>query len=193
MGKTLSQSTMSNNEISGKPGALWGPLPIPMRGRTSAKVVGDILQATVTNGAAKQIIKVRVQNIDNVEFQEAPNYFLLVLGYFLALLGGLGILSALLRMVNYFGLISFISSVIGSLIFLVPGILIILYARKNKSKLMTFRTPCCVIPIFFTADIGMYEQFGNNVLLLARQLNSPVSPQAQKRPQPAQTQGTRAV
>lgn len=185
MAKAMAQN-YGTQEIIGKPGALWGPLPIPMKGRVTVKVTGDILLATTTSGMTKQTLRVRIKNIDNIEIQEAPKYFLLIIGGMFALSGGLGLLGAIVSLFLSFDFLQFILAVVINLIFLVPSILLILYATNNKSRLMTFRTPCAVLPVFLTMETGIYEQFGNNVLGLARQLNMLSSPTTARKPQVSQ-------
>jgi hypothetical protein len=95
MTSTLIRPNPSITEITGKPGSVWGSLPIPMSGKIIVKITGDTLQATLSNGLAQTVTRLRTQNLDTVEIMEAPNYFFLSLGGLLALIGILGCLSAM--------------------------------------------------------------------------------------------------
>lgn len=156
-------------EVTGKPGAVWGAFPIPLRGEITLKIAGDVIQASLVNGLSKTTTRIRAQNIDTVETMEAPNYFLLALGGFLTFVGGIGILGALTSGHGFGGI--FFLLLLYSL-FAGGGVLLVRYTLNNKYRLLTFRSPCCTIPIFMTKPSDSYQQFSNNVLILARQLNA---------------------
>lgn len=77
-------STRTITEISGTPGQVWGNVAIPASGKTTMKIVGDVLQSNTTSAyqLEKKVIYTRIQNIDSVELVEGRMWWLLTLGIF---------------------------------------------------------------------------------------------------------------
>lgn len=143
-------------EVTGKPGKVWGNVFVPAQGVIIVKIVGDVLQASVKSGMEKSDSWIRIQNIDSVEIAETPEYALLVLGIFVALTG-LGIAPS--------------SGLLGILILLV-GVIVIVYSFINKRRLLSIYSLRQTIPVFITHKPSSYQQFAENVLEIAHQLNT---------------------
>lgn len=77
-------SSRTITEISGTPGQVWGNVAIPASGKTTMKIVGDVLQSNTASAyqLEKKVIYTRIQNIDSVELVEGRMWWLLTLGIF---------------------------------------------------------------------------------------------------------------
>lgn len=75
-------SSRTITEISGTPGQVWGNVAIPASGKTTMKIVGDVLQSNTTSAyqLEKKLIHTRIQNIDSVELVEGRMWWLLGIG-----------------------------------------------------------------------------------------------------------------
>lgn len=159
------QSNQRVMEISGRPGKVWGSMFIPASGNITVKIAGDLVQSTLTSGVEKTESWVRIQNVDSVEMSECPEYVLLSLGIFLVLFA-LGMIG---------------SSPLFGLLFLVGGIVCIVYAFINKRRLMTIYSLRYTIPVFMTKPPMSYKQFAEHVMAIARHLNAfPTMPQVNR-------------
>lgn len=71
-------------EISGTPGQVWGNVVIPASGKTTIRVVGDVLQTSTTSAyqLEKKVVFTRIQNIDSIELVEGRMWWLLIIGIF---------------------------------------------------------------------------------------------------------------
>lgn len=147
-------------EVVGKPGKAWGNVIVPESGSISLQILGDTIQAITKSGFEKRTSWTRIQNVDSVEIAEAPNYLLLALGTPIALMG-LG----LLERVFLFGLL-----------FLAIGVILIVFAFREKRRLLVIHSLRYTIPVFMTKPPESYQQFAATVMTLARQLNNPTPP-----------------
>lgn len=164
--------TMKNNtnqpEIQGIAARAVGNVYAPTNGIvTKLRVKGDLLQAEVNFSTGKQITWTRVQSINSVEITETPSYSWVGLGIFVVLIGLL---------------IAGVSNWFGGLVIL-TGIAAIMYAWRNKRRLLVFYGLNSTIPIFMNQPSVAYEKFAMEVLTLARQLNSLPIGQRQQVPQ----------
>jgi hypothetical protein len=84
MNSHQSNNTRTIAEISGTPGQVWGNVAIPASGKTTMKIVGDVLQSNTTSAyqLEKKLIYTRIQNIDSVELVEGRMWWLLTIGIF---------------------------------------------------------------------------------------------------------------
>jgi hypothetical protein len=140
---------------------MWGNVLIPTSGTVTVKITGDILQATVKSGLETKDSWTRIQNVDSVEIAEAPLYIAIGIGAVLCLAG-----------LGSFAGGSFDGSVMG-FILLACGITCIVYAFMNKRRLLAIHSFRNTIPVFMTKPSEGYQQFGANVMAIARQLNAP--------------------
>ncbi len=159
------QSNQRITEISGRPGKVWGNVFVPSSGTVTVRIIGDTLRATLNSGMEKTDSWVRIQNVDSAEMVEAPEYMLLALGVFLVLLS-LGTLASVVML---------------GLMFLAGGIACIVYAFKNKRRLLVIYSLRYAIPVFMTKPSSSYQQFAEQVMAIARHLNaSPAMPQGNR-------------
>lgn len=154
-------------EITGKPGKVWGSVFIPSSGSITVKIAGDMLQSTLKSGVEKTDSWVRIQNIDTIEVVESPEYLLLALGIFLILFG-----------LPFLGGNAFLLG----LIFLAAGIACSVYAFIKKRRLLVIYSLRYIIPIFMTKSPAGYQQFAEQIMVLARHLNAPPAPHQASRP-----------
>jgi hypothetical protein len=167
------QSNQRVTEVVGKPGKTWGNVIVPASGTISLQITRDLIQATIKNGFEKTTSWTRIQNIDSVEIAESPNYLLFAIGIPVAImgLGGLANDSAIL-----------------GLVFLAIGIACIVFAIKEKRRLLVIHSFRYTVPIFMTKPPDVYQQFGQHVMVMARQLNAP-APQPNRFAQAKSTSG----
>ena len=159
--------------ISGKEARTFGNIFVPSNGTVTAKISGDILQATVTSGWEKKELFIRIQNIDSIEISEAPIYALLSLG-----------ISILL---SSFG--AFASDASLGFILLVIGLTIAIWAIQKKRRLLVIHSLRSVMPIYMDKSPEEYQLFANQVMVLARRLNAPPSPMQSPAQLQAQSNG----
>lgn len=152
-------------EITGSPAQVWGNVLIPARGTVSLKISGDILQSTVKTGLEKKDSWTRIQRIDSVEISEAPIYPLLALGGFMSFM----FLGALFNFPSF-----------GSLMLLI-GIGLIVFALTSKRRCLVIMSDRNTIAVFMNKSPETYQQFAINLLLIARQLNTPTNLQTKNR------------
>lgn len=135
------------SEISGTPGQVWGNIVIPASGKTTIRVVGDVLQ-TITTSAyqlEKKFIYTRIQNIDSIELVEGRMWWLL-----------------------FVGIITLFTYLI--------GILFIIAFFAFKRNWIVIHSNCANLILFYNKTENA-QDFCKNVLAISRQLNTPMLPQ----------------
>lgn len=153
-------------EIVGKPGKVWGQVMVPTTGTIEVRIVGDLVQATVKNGFEKTTSWTRIQNVDSIEIAEAPNYLLLAIGVPISLMS----------------LASFESNAVLGFVILAIGVLFIVFAFREKRRLLAIHSLRYTVPVFMTKSSDLYQQFAANVMAIARQLNAPMPASQPNRP-----------
>lgn len=146
--------------ISGKEARTFGNVFVPSNGTVTAQISGDILQATVTSGWEKKELFIRIQNIDSIEIAEAPVYALLSLGVSI-LLSSLG---------------AFASDMFLGVMCLAVGLAIVVWAIKKKRRLLVIHSLRSVMPMYMDKSPEEYQLFAQQVMTLARRLNTPPNP-----------------
>jgi len=156
--------------ITGTAAQSFGNIFVPSNGTITAQIMGDVLQATVTNGFERKELSIRIQNVDSIEITEAPIYALLSLGGSMALTG-LGVI--------------FADAFLG-LLCLVSGIAIVIWAIQKKRRLLVvIYSLRSVVPIYMNKSSEEYQQFARQVIAIARHLNAlPTQPRQKGQVQP---------
>jgi len=147
----------ATQEITGTAAQAFGNIFIPSSGTITARIMGDILQTTLTSGFERKEVLIRIQNIDSIETTEAPIYAQLSLGVSMTLLG-LGVIFA---------------NVFLGFLCLVVGIVTVVWAIQKKRRLLVIYSLRSAVPIYMNKPSEEYQQFTRQVMAIARHLNNP--------------------
>lgn len=133
-------------EINGKPGQVWGNVVIPASGKSTIKIIGDVLHTntTTTYDLEKKVIYTRIQNIDSIEIVEGRLWWLFFIG-------------------------------LATLFFYLIGVIFIIAFFAYKRNWIVIHTNCANLILFYKKTENAQE-FCKNVLAISRQLNMPTLP-----------------
>jgi hypothetical protein len=88
------------------------------------------------------------------------------------------------------GLGLLVSSGILGLMILAVGVICIIFAFREKRRLLVIHSFRYTVPIFMTKSPDLYQQFSANVMTIVRQLNAPApAPQPNRPTQARSTNG----